>query len=76
MVGGGDGNAAVAGSKTRLRTLIEDAQSEGPQIVTRLGRECAVVLSIRGGARSLALNAERNDVASSCGYPGNWAILT
>ena len=33
-------------AKTRLSELIEDAHSEGPQIITRHGAERAVVLSI------------------------------
>ena len=33
-------------AKTRLSQVIEDAYSEGPQIITRHGSERAVVLSV------------------------------
>jgi prevent-host-death family protein len=36
----------VQEAKTRLSEVIEEAQSEGPQIITRHGAERAVVLSI------------------------------
>ena len=34
-------------AKTRLSELIEDAHSQGPQMITRHGAERAVVLSIQ-----------------------------
>jgi len=36
----------VQEAKTRLSEVIEEAQSKGPQIITRHGAERAVVLSI------------------------------
>lgn len=36
----------VQEAKTRLSEVIEDAQSKGPQVITRHGSERAVVLSI------------------------------
>lgn len=36
----------VQEAKTRLSEVIEEAQDKGPQIITRHGRERAVVLSI------------------------------
>jgi antitoxin Phd len=33
-------------AKTRLSKVIEDAYNEGPQIITRHGKERAVILSI------------------------------
>ena len=33
-------------AKTRLSEVIEDAHSQGPQIITRHGKERAVILSI------------------------------
>jgi len=39
-------------AKTRLSELIEEAQSKGPQIITRHGTDRAVVLSI-GDYRAL-----------------------
>ena len=36
----------VQEAKTRLSELIEEAHSKGPQIITRHGRERAVILSI------------------------------
>jgi antitoxin Phd len=33
-------------AKTRLSEVIEDAHSKGPQIITRHGKERAVILSI------------------------------
>jgi antitoxin Phd len=36
----------VQEAKTRLSEVIEEAQTEGPQIITRHGSERAVVLSI------------------------------
>jgi antitoxin Phd len=36
----------VQEAKTRLSELIEDAQTQGPQIITRHGTERAVLLSI------------------------------
>jgi antitoxin Phd len=36
----------VQEAKTRLSEVIEEAQSKGPQIITRHGTERAVVLSI------------------------------
>jgi antitoxin Phd len=36
----------VQEAKTRLSELIEEADSKGPQIITRHGRERAVILSI------------------------------
>ena len=37
----------VQEAKTRLSELIEDADSKGPQIITRHGAERAVVLSMK-----------------------------
>jgi len=42
----------VQEAKTRLSEVIEEAQSKGPQIITRHGAERAVVLSI-GDYRAL-----------------------
>ena len=42
----------VQEAKTRLSEMIEEAQSKGPQIITRHGAERAVVLSI-GDYRAL-----------------------
>ena len=36
----------VQQAKTRLSAVIEEAQSKGPQVITRHGAERAVVLSI------------------------------
>jgi prevent-host-death family protein len=36
----------VQEAKTRLSEVIDDAQSKGPQVITRHGKERAVVLSI------------------------------
>lgn len=46
-------------AKTRLSEVIEDAHSSGPQIITRHGRERAVVLSI---ADFRALTAHKSDL--------------
>lgn len=34
-------------AKTRLSELLEDADREGPQVITRHGKERAVVLSVK-----------------------------
>lgn len=39
-------NWQVQEAKTRFSDLIEEAQTKGPQIITRHGRERAVVLSM------------------------------
>ena len=49
----------VQEAKTRLSEVIEQAQSKGPQIITRHGAERAVVLSI-GDYR--ALTAHKPDL--------------
>jgi antitoxin Phd len=36
----------VQDAKTRLSEVIERARAEGPQMITKHGKECAVVLSI------------------------------
>jgi prevent-host-death family protein len=36
----------VQEAKTRLSEVIEEANNKGPQIITRRGAECAVILSI------------------------------
>jgi antitoxin Phd len=46
-------------AKTRLSEAIEDAQSKGPQIVTRHGTERAVILSI---ADCRSLTSHRPDL--------------
>jgi antitoxin Phd len=40
------GTWQVQEAKTKLSELIEDAASKGPQIITRHGKERAVILSI------------------------------
>ena len=37
----------VQEAKVHLRKVIEDANTKGPQIITRHGSECAVVLSMK-----------------------------
>jgi prevent-host-death family protein len=37
---------SVAGAKARFSELIEKAQQEGPQTITRNGRRVAVVISV------------------------------
>lgn len=39
------GNWSVAEAKARFSKLIEEAQSKGPQVITRHGRAAAVVVS-------------------------------
>ena len=34
-------------AKTRLSELIEAARRDGPQVITRYGRECGAVLSVK-----------------------------
>ncbi len=51
----------VQDAKTRLSELIERAQSEGPQTITRHGSERAVVLSIEDYR---ALTAKKPDFKS------------
>jgi prevent-host-death family protein len=51
----------VQEAKTRLSELIERAQSEGPQTITRHGAERAVVLSVEDYR---ALMAKRPDFKS------------
>ncbi|NYF91395.1 type II toxin-antitoxin system Phd/YefM family antitoxin [Tunturiibacter empetritectus] len=60
----------VQEAKTRLSELIEDANTEGPQIITRHGSEHAVVLSItdyraltvqRANLRDYLLNGPKVD---------------
>lgn len=46
-------------AKTRLSELIEDANTKGPQIITRHGAERAVILSIR---EFNALSAHKPDL--------------
>jgi len=48
----------VQQAKSRLSELIEDAKTKGPQIITKHGLECAVVLSI---AEYRRLTAHRLD---------------
>jgi antitoxin Phd len=48
----------VQEAKTRLSEVIEQANSSGPQIITRHGTERAVVLSIKDYR---ALNADKPD---------------
>ena len=45
-------------AKTKLSELIEDANTKGPQIITRHGSERAVILSI---AEYRALKAQKQD---------------
>jgi len=49
----------VQKAKTRLSEVIEEANTKGPQIITRHGSERAVVLSI---AEYRALTAHRPDL--------------
>ena len=49
----------VQEAKTRLSEVIEEANSKGPQIITRHGSERAVVLSI---AEYRALTAQKRDL--------------
>jgi len=49
----------VQKAKTRLSEVIEEANTNGPQIITRHGSERAVVLSI---AEYRALTAHRSDL--------------
>lgn len=49
----------VQEAKTRLSEVIEDANSKGPQIITRHGSERAVILSI---ADYRALTAHKPDL--------------
>ena len=49
----------VQEAKTRLSEVIEEANTKGPQIITRHGSERAVVLSI---AEYRALTAHRPDL--------------
>jgi antitoxin Phd len=48
----------VQQAKTKLSELIEDANTKGPQIITRHGTERAVILSI---AEYRALSAQKLD---------------
>jgi antitoxin Phd len=49
----------VQEAKTKLSELIEDANTKGPQIITRHGSERAVILSIQ---EYRALTAHRPDL--------------
>jgi prevent-host-death family protein len=49
----------VQDAKTRLSEVIEEANTKGPQIITRHGRERAVILSI---AEYRALSAHKPDL--------------
>jgi len=51
----------VQEAKTKLSELIEEANTRGPQIITRHGAERAVVLSMR---EYRALTAQRRDLKS------------
>jgi len=51
----------VQEAKTKLSELIEEANTRGPQIITRHGAERAVVLSVR---EYRALTAHRPDLKS------------
>ena len=50
---------AVQEAKTRLSEVIEEANTKGPQIITRHGTERAVILSI---AEYRALSAHKPDL--------------
>lgn len=50
----------VQQAKTRFSKLIEDAQTKGPQIITKHGSETAVVLSI-AEYKALSTPAPRKD---------------
>ena len=49
----------VQGAKTRLSEVIEEANTKGPQIVTRHGAERPVILSI---AEYRAVTAHKHDL--------------
>lgn len=46
-------------ARTRLREVIEEANSSGPQVITRRGSECAVILS---AADFRALTSQKPDL--------------
>lgn len=50
----------VQEAKARLSELVERAQSEGPQVISRHGKESAVVLSIEEYRRLIAKRPDFN----------------